>query len=67
MTAQEAIVLLLKAGFQMIRTKGSHHIYKKGNKRIIIPFHSGKILHPKIAKQVIHLLDNDSDQDDREA
>jgi predicted RNA binding protein YcfA (HicA-like mRNA interferase family) len=37
----------------MIRSKGSHRIYKKGNKRIILPFHPGIILHPKIVKQVI--------------
>jgi len=49
---QDAESLLLKAGFEKIRSKGSHRIYMKENRRIIIPFHSGKILHPKIVKQV---------------
>jgi len=51
--AQEAEKLLLKAGFKIIRSKGSHRIYRKGDRRIIVPFHTGKILHPKIVKQVL--------------
>lgn len=53
LTAQEAENLLLKAGFVLLRSKGSHHIYLKDNQRIVLPFHAGKILHPKIAKQVL--------------
>jgi len=45
--------MLLKAGFEMVRSKGSHRIYMKGEKRIVIPFHRGKVLHPKIVKQVL--------------
>ncbi|HCL89997.1 MAG TPA: hypothetical protein DHW70_01535 [Candidatus Atribacteria bacterium] len=37
--AQEAEKLLFKAGFKIIRSKGSHRIYKKGERRIIVPFH----------------------------
>ncbi len=40
----------------MIRSKGSHRIYMKDNKRIVLPFHKGKILHPKIIKQVLKIL-----------
>lgn len=36
----------------LIRSKGSHRIYIKDHRRIVIPFHAGKILHPKIVKQV---------------
>ena len=58
LAASEAEKMLLKAGFQKIRTKGSHRIYLKDKKRIIIPFHKGKILHPKIIKQVFRYLQN---------
>jgi len=34
---QEAEKLLFKAGFKMVRSKGSHRIYKKGDRRIIVP------------------------------
>lgn len=53
LTSQEAEAMLLEAHFEMIRSKGSHRIYSKGNKKVVIPFHTGKILHPKIVKQVI--------------
>ena len=57
LTAAEAEKLLLDAGFALIRTKGSHHIYMKDSIRVVIPFHSGKILHPKIVKQVLNAID----------
>ena len=56
--AQEAEKLLFKAGFEMIRSKGSHRIYKKGDRRIIVPFHASKILHPKIVKQVLKSIND---------
>ena len=56
LTAQEAEDLLLKAGFVLIRSKGSHRIYVKENKRQVLPFHTGKILHPKIVKQVFKII-----------
>ena len=55
LTAPEAEAMLQKAGFVLIRSKGSHRIYQKDNRRIVLPFHSGKILHPKIVKQVLKL------------
>jgi len=58
-TPQQAEKLLSSAGFEMIRSKGSHRIYAKGNKRIVIPFHSGKILHPKVVKQVLKSIESE--------
>ena len=58
LTAQEAEKLLLKARFEMIRSKGSHRIYIKGNRRIIVPFHTGRILHPKVVKQVLKNIED---------
>jgi len=57
LTAQDAEALLLKAGFEMIRSKGSHRIYLKQSIRVVVPFHAGKILHPKIVKQVLSAID----------
>jgi predicted RNA binding protein YcfA (HicA-like mRNA interferase family) len=56
-TAIDAEKMLFEEGFQLIRTKGSHRIYQKNDKRIIIPFHSGKTLHPKIVKQIIKAIE----------
>ena len=58
LTAQEAEDLLLNAGFVLIRSKGSHRIYIKENKRQVLPFHSGKILHPKIVKQIYNIIES---------
>lgn len=41
----------------MVRSKGSHKIYVKGEKRVVVPFHSGKILHPKIIKQIFKAIE----------
>ncbi|MHB1646557.1 MAG: type II toxin-antitoxin system HicA family toxin [bacterium] len=38
---------IIKAGFELIRSKGSHKIYIKKNIRVAVPFHSNKILHLK--------------------
>jgi predicted RNA binding protein YcfA (HicA-like mRNA interferase family) len=57
LTPQEAEAMLLSAGFNMLSGKGSHRIYIKGSKRVIIPFHTGKILHPKIVKQIFKCIE----------
>jgi predicted RNA binding protein YcfA (HicA-like mRNA interferase family) len=54
--AKEAERLLLKAGFVFIRSKGSHRIYIKEKTRMVIPFHAGKSLHPKIVRQVMDAI-----------
>jgi len=59
LTASEAEALLLKAGFTWLRSKGSHRIYEKKNRRVVIPFHRGT-LHPKIVKQVIEAIEDTS-------
>ena len=56
LTPSEAERLLLKDGFELMRSKGSHRIYFKGGVRVVLPFHSGKVLHPKIIKQVFQAL-----------
>jgi predicted RNA binding protein YcfA (HicA-like mRNA interferase family) len=58
-TAQEAEKLLLKEGFKMMRSKGSHRIYIREGRRIVVPFHPGKILHPKVVKQVLRNMGNE--------
>ncbi|KKT89055.1 MAG: hypothetical protein UY32_C0023G0013 [Candidatus Jorgensenbacteria bacterium GW2011_GWC1_48_8] len=53
-TAKEIIAVLEKAGFVLTRQSGSHRIYKNaGGKRVTVPHHAGKILHPKILKSIL--------------
>ncbi len=57
-TARDAIAVLLKIGFVLARQSGSHKIFKNfSGKRVTVPFHGSKILHPKILKSVIRDAD----------
>ena len=55
LTAQEAEKLLFDASFVMIRSKGSHRVYLEENIKVA-PFHAGRILHPKVVKQIIKAI-----------
>jgi predicted RNA binding protein YcfA (HicA-like mRNA interferase family) len=53
--ASEIIKVLEKCGFIMTRQSGSHKIYKNSEgRRATVPFHSGKILHPKVLKSILN-------------
>jgi predicted RNA binding protein YcfA (HicA-like mRNA interferase family) len=60
LTAAEGEQHLLRAGFELVRSKGSHRIYLRGTTRIVLPFHTGEILHPKIVKQVLAVARDDN-------
>jgi predicted RNA binding protein YcfA (HicA-like mRNA interferase family) len=57
LTAAEAGALLVKSGFELLRTKGSHRIYGKGHRRVVVPFYGPDALHPKIVKQVFEAIE----------
>ncbi|NBC30062.1 MAG: addiction module toxin, HicA family [Spirochaetes bacterium] len=61
LTAEEAEKRLLTAGFSLVRTKGSHRIYRRDNDRITIPFHRKLVLHPKIVAHVLSLTERRSE------
>ncbi len=66
LTAQQAERMLLEAGFELVRIRGSHYIYKRASDRVVVPYHSGQILHPKIVKQVIEAISLEPDSPDDE-
>ncbi|MBI4908272.1 MAG: type II toxin-antitoxin system HicA family toxin [Acidobacteria bacterium] len=55
-TAIEAESLLQKSGFEWIRSRGSHRIYKKDGRRVVVPFHREAVLHPKIVRQILDAI-----------
>ncbi len=58
LTAAEVIKILEKCGFALARQSGSHKIYKDvAGKRATVPFHSAKILHPKVLKSIMNEAD----------
>lgn len=58
LTAREIIIVLGKAGFSLVRQSGSHQIFKNAaGKRVTVPFHASKILHPKVLKSILREAD----------
>ena len=55
-TAAEAEGALLHEGFIHLRSKGGHRIYAKEGRRVV-PFHAGRVLHPKVVKQVLEAIE----------
>jgi predicted RNA binding protein YcfA (HicA-like mRNA interferase family) len=52
-TASEVIRALERLGFVLSRQSGSHKIYKNSEgRRVTVPFHAGKILHPKVVRSI---------------
>jgi predicted RNA binding protein YcfA (HicA-like mRNA interferase family) len=46
--------VLQKLGFSLARQSGSHMIYKDASgKRVTVPFHASKTLHPKVVKSIM--------------
>jgi len=53
-TADQIIKALKRKNFFLARQSGSHMIFKnKEGKRIVVPYHSGKTLHPKLVKSIM--------------
>lgn len=56
LTAKNVIKLIEKRGFRHVRTAGSHYIYENESGRMVsVPFHAGKILHPKLLKSILSI------------
>jgi predicted RNA binding protein YcfA (HicA-like mRNA interferase family) len=57
-TAKEVIRVLERVGFYLARQSGSHKIYKnQEGKRVTVPYHAGKIIHPKVLKSILRDAD----------
>jgi len=57
-TADKVIRVLEKVGFACVRQSGSHMIYKnREGKRVTVPYHSKKVLHPKVLKSILRDAD----------
>jgi len=54
LTASQVIKALERVGFLFSRQSGSHMIFRSSDgRRATVPFHAGKILHPKILKSIM--------------
>jgi predicted RNA binding protein YcfA (HicA-like mRNA interferase family) len=56
--ASEIISALEQIEFFLARQSGSHKIFKNDQgRRVTIPYHSGKILHPKLLQSILRDAD----------
>ena len=54
LTARQIVSALQKTGFSLARQSGSHMIYKNAaGRRVTVPFHASKILHPKVLRNIL--------------
>jgi predicted RNA binding protein YcfA (HicA-like mRNA interferase family) len=54
LTGPELIAALAKAGFHLVRVKGSHHLIRHQDGRsTVIPAHSGEVLGPGITAKIL--------------
>jgi len=62
-TASEIIRVLERIGFVQVRQSGSHRIFRnEQGQRVTVPFHRGKILHPKVLKSILRDADLTTDE-----
>jgi predicted RNA binding protein YcfA (HicA-like mRNA interferase family) len=53
-SGKKLVVALQKAGFEVIRTKGSHHFLRHPDGRsTVVPVHRGETLGPGITAQIL--------------
>jgi len=58
LTARQIVSALQKTGFSLARQSGSHMIYKNAaGRRVTVPFHASKILHPKVLRNILRDAD----------
>ena len=52
--SSEVEKIVIRIGYQPKRQSGSHRIYKnQEGKRVTLPIHPEKIIHPKIIKRIL--------------
>lgn len=57
-TAAQIIRILERIGFVLVRQSGSHKIYRNTTgQRVTVPFHAGRILHPKTLQSILREAD----------
>ena len=57
-TVAEIIRALERGGFFLARQSGSHKIYRNDRgKRVTVPYHAGKIVHPKVLRSILRDAD----------
>ena len=63
LTGKELLVVLKKAGFVVLRVKGSHHFIQHDDGRsTVVPVHSGETIGPGLFAKILRDCDLDREQ-----
>jgi predicted RNA binding protein YcfA (HicA-like mRNA interferase family) len=55
LTGSEVLAALAKAGFAVIRIKGSHHFLRhQDGRKTVVPVHSGETIGPGLLHKILH-------------
>ncbi len=63
LTGRELVVVLTKAGFEVLRVKGSHHFLRHADGRsTVVPVHSGETIGPGLFTKILRDCDLSREQ-----
>ncbi len=63
LTGKELLSVLKKAGFILLRVKGSHHfIHHPGGRSTVVPVHSGETIGPGLFAKILRDCDLNREQ-----
>ena len=63
LTGQQVIATLKKAGFEVLRIKGSHHFMSHPDgRRTVVPVHRGEIIGPGLMLKIIRDCEMERDE-----
>jgi predicted RNA binding protein YcfA (HicA-like mRNA interferase family) len=63
LTGKELVAILGKAGFQILRIKGSHHFLRHSDGRsTVVPVHSGESIGPGLFLRILRDCDLSRDE-----
>ncbi len=60
---KEVIAVLRRAGFNLVRIKGSHHFLRHADGRCtVVPVHAGEIIGPGLLNKIIKDVEMEAEQ-----
>jgi len=63
LTGKELLAVLKKAGFEVLRVKGSHHFLRHSDGRVtVVPVHSSEDIGPGLLAKILRDCDLSRDQ-----
>jgi len=62
-TGKELLRALRKAGFEVLRTRGSHHYLKHPDGRVtVVPVHAGEVIGPGLLRSILREIEMPMDK-----